>query len=715
MPLPETSPDRPRLVGADASAPARLGRRPLPQAELPGDGVALLRLLALAVFAAWIWWDASVSPGRLGALGAVLVGLLAIGLLTRAGELGPLDRARRLLLGALVAFSALNFLSMVWAAFPAAAWGGANRALVYAAAFSLFFLWPWRDRDLVLAVGLTGAVIAGSAAVTVIRLLAASSPAELLDEGRLASPTGYANGNAALWTMGALLTVPLAAGKELTPWARAPLLAGSTILAGLGVLAQSRGWLIGLPVAAVLLLLCGRGRLRLALALGIVAVSVAAVARPLDDVFARYAAGRPVGPALERGLWLLIASAGAVAAVGWGWAWLDGRFESPGRTRRLLTIGASAALALALVAATVAGVRAVGNPAGWVSEKWDEFAGGPSGETGGSRLSGSLASDRYQEWRIAAEVFAENPLLGVGTDNYAAEYLLRRDDTSSQPVHPHSTPLRMLSQLGVVGAVLFAAVAVVALVLGSRRRSAAGGLAAAAVGAALSAFAFWLVAGSFDVLWEIPALAAPALALAGLAAAPAAQASGAAVRSRPPRVVWGAVALLAASLASLVVTWASFSLMEDGRGLGATDPARAYARLDTAASLNPLTALPLVYKGLIAREAGEAEVARAAFAAALEREPDNWFASMELGLLEASEGNGEAAAEALRRAQALNPLDPLLEIALRLVSAGGIVDPALFDRLYFEGVNRESVDWLVERYFQVPPFTVAGSSTTVSP
>lgn len=707
MPLPHTSPGRSSLARGDVSRPARLGRRPLARAELQGEGVALLRLLALAIFAAWIWWDASVSPSRLGSLGAVLVGLLAIGLLTQAGELGSLDRARRLLLAALVAFTGWNFLSMVWADFPAAAWGGANRMLVYAAAFSLFVLWPWRNRDLVSAVGLVALVIAVSAGATVIRLLAAPSPAELLDEGRLAFPTGYANGNAALWTMGALLTVPLAAARELAPWARSLTLAGSTILLGLGVLAQSRGWLIGLPVAAVLLLLCGRGRLRLLLALGIVAVSVAAVARPLDDVFARYADGRALAPALERGLWFLLASAAVVAAAGWGWAWLDGRVDLAARTRRLVTIGASLALALALLAAVVVGARAVGNPASWISERWNEFAAGAGGETGGSRLSGSLASDRYQEWRIAAEAFADHPLLGLGADNYAAEYLLRRDDTSSQPVHPHSTPLRMLSQLGVVGAVLFATVIAVAIVLGIRRRGAATGLTAAAVGAALSAFAFWLVAGSFDVLWEIPALAAPALALAGLAAAPTVPADGGAERPGHSRtLIWGALAVLAAGLASLVLTWASFSFMQDGREIGATDPARAYAQLDTAANLNPLTALPFVYKGLIAREAGEPEVARAAFAKALELERDNWFAAMELGLLEASEGNREAAAEALRRARALNPLDPLLAIALRLVSAGGTVDPALFDQLYFEGLNRESVDWLVERYFQVPPFTV---------
>jgi hypothetical protein len=680
------------------------------------DRTALVRLLALPVFAAWIWWDASVSPSRLGSLGAVLVGLLAVGLVTQADELGPLDTPRRILAGGLVAFTAWSFLSVVWADFPAAAWAGANRTLVYAAAFSLFFLWPWRDRDLVLTAGLVGAVVALSAAAAVIRLLAAPSAAELLDEGRLAYPTGYANGNAALWTMGALLTIPLAAARELAPWARSLLLAGSTILVGLGVLAQSRGWLVGLPVAAILLLACGRDRLRLLLALGIVAVAAAAVARPLDEVFTRFADDRPLGPALERGLWLLLAAAAAVAAAGWGWAWLDGRVETAARTRRLVTVAVSAALVLALVGAVVVGVRAVGNPATWVSEKWDEFAAGASGETDGSRLSGSLASDRYQEWRIAAAAFADHPLVGIGADNYAAEYLLRRDDTSSQPVHPHSTPLRILSQLGVVGAVLFAVVAVVAVVLAVRRRAAATGLTATAIGAALSAFAFWLVAGSFDVLWEIPALAAPAFALAGLAAAPVAAPDEAGERPSVSRkLVWGAVAALAIALVSLVVTWASFSFMQDGREIGAADPARAYARLDTAASLNPLTALPFVYKGLIAREAGEPDVARAAFERALEREADNWFAAMELGLLEASEGNGEAALEALRRAQALNPLDPLLAIAIRLVSAGEPVDPALFDQLYFDGLNRESVDWLVERYFQVPPFTVPGSSTTVSP
>lgn len=423
-------------------------RETLALGRLAVERTALVRLLATGVFAGWIWWDASVSPSRLGSLGAVLLGLLAVGLLTQADELGALDTPRRMLAGTLVAFTAWNFLSLVWADFPAAAWGGANRTLVYAAAFFLFFLWPWRDRDLVLAVALIGLVIAASAAVTVIRLLAASSPAELLEEGRLAYPTGYANGNAALWTLGALLVLPLAAAGELVPWVRSLLLAAATLLAGLGVLAQSRGWLVGLPLAAVLLLACGRGELRLALALGIAAVAVAAVARPLDEVFTRYADGRAEGPALDRALWLLLAAAGAAAVVGFGWAWVDGRVDLAARTRRLVTIAAAAVLVLALLAAAVLGVRSVGNPGTWVSGKWDEFAAGASGETDGSRLAGSLASDRYQEWRIAAEVFADHPLLGAGSDNYAADYLLRRDDTSSQPVHPHSTPSRCSASSG---------------------------------------------------------------------------------------------------------------------------------------------------------------------------------------------------------------------------------------------------------------------------
>ncbi len=676
--------------------------------RLQVERVTLLRLLALPVFAGWIWWDASVSPSRLGSLGAVLLALLGIGLLTQADELGPLDRARRVLTAALVAFVSWNFLSLLWADFPAAAWNGSNRALVYGVAFALFFLWPWRDRELVLAVALFALVVAGSALATVARILASGDPAAFLEEGRLAFPTGYANGNAALWTLGALLTLPLAASRDLGPWVRTLALASTTLLLGLGVLTQSRGWLVGLPLALILLLLCGRNRLRLALAAGIAAISVAAVARPLDAVFERYAAGDAVGPPLERALWLLLAASAGTAAIGACWASLDRRVDLSGRAHRALTIAAAAALVLALAAGLALGVRAVGNPGAWVTDKWDEFAAGTSGETEGSRLSGSLASDRYQNWRVAVEAFEGSPVIGVGSDNYAAEYLLRRDDNRSQPIHPHSTPLRVVSQLGIVGAVLFLVLVIVALVLGIRRRATASPLVAAAAGAALSCFAFWLVAGSFDVLWEIPALAAPAFALAGLVAAPLpGDGSRAARHGRRERVATGAaVGLLALGLASLVVTWASFSFVQSGRAAGAAEPSKAYERLDLAADLNPLSALPFVYKGLIAQEAGQAAVARAAFASALEREPRNWFAALQLGLVEATEGDQEAAAAAIARAQELNPRDPLVEIAGQLVAAGGDVDPDLFNRLYLEGLNRESVDWLVERYFQVPPYTV---------
>jgi hypothetical protein len=667
---------------------------------------SLLRLSALAVLTAWIWWDASVSPSRLGSLGSALLALLALGLLTISREIGPLGRARAVLLSTLAAFVVWNFLSMAWADFPAAAWNGANRALVYGVVLALFALWPWSDRDLVLAVRLLALVVGGSALALAVRILASSSPAELIDEGRLALPTGYANGTAALWTAGVLLVLPIAARRATGPWARSLALGSATLLLGLAVLTQSRGWLVTLPIAIALLLLFGRDRLRLVLACALSAVGVLAVLSPLGSVFARYSDGEPEGAAAQRAVAFLLAAAGAVLLLGLVWTWVDRKLEDGSRARRVATV----AVAVALIGGVGAGVavawRAVDDPGAWIEAKWQDFTTGSSGELSDSRLSGSLATDRYQEWRIAAQEFADHPLLGTGADNYAAAYVLRRDDNRSLPVHPHSTPLRLLSQLGVVGTALFVAVVVSVLVLGFRRRRNADLAASAAVGAGLSVFVYWLVAGSFDVFWETPAFASIALALGGLAAAPRALGTAAAdSRERPPRTraaaaaVAGTVALLAVGLVSLVLTWSSYSFVNSGRAAGASNPQVAYARLDTAATLNPLTALPLVYKALIGIEAGDAGTAQAALRDALDREPDAWFAAGLLGLLEASEGDYESGAALIERAQQLNPRDPLLEIARRLIAAREAVDPALFLDLYLEGLNRESVDWLLERYF----------------
>src|SRR5205823_2790271 len=162
---------------------------------------------------------------------------------------------------------------------------------------------------------------------------------------------------------------------------------------------------------------------------------------------------------------------------------------------------------------------------------------------------------------------------GIGADNFAQQYLAH-GRSQETPHYPHSVELRMLTETGIVGALLATAGVGAALAAGARavRRSGAGDpLAGDVAVAALGGFAYWAVHGSFDWFWEFAGLGAAAFALLGLACslAPAqvrrvgsrARPPAAAVRrlggrGRPLAVAIGALASLAAAL-SLAAPWLS--------------------------------------------------------------------------------------------------------------------------------------------------------------
>ena len=200
-----------------------------------------------------------------------------------------------------------------------------------------------------------------------------------------------------------------------------------------------------------------------------------------------------------------------------------------------------------------------------------------------------------------------------------------------------------------------------------------------AVGAALAVFAYWLLHGSIDWFWEIPALAAPAFGLLGLAAAPTAQAARAAralgVGRRGVRTSFAAIGAAAAA-AALLALWLAASYTDAAVASWRERPRDAYSWLNRAASIDPLSATPLVVEGGIALRRNELERARRSFAEAVERQPDNWYAQLQLGLVAALEGRFEQAESRLRIARALNPQEPVVRHASKLVERREAPDPA---------------------------------------
>ncbi len=171
------------------------------------------------------------------------------------------------------------------------------------------------------------------------------------------------------------------------------------------------------------------------------------------------------------------------------------------------------------VGAAIAGGLAVshGHPFSFISRQWHGFSHQESAHAHSGSHFTDVGSGRYDFWRVSLDAFAAHPIGGLGQDNFAEYYVARRR-TSEEPAWTHSLELRLLTHTGLVGAALFAVflVAAIAAALRSRRRA---GLEAAVAGAALLPLVVWLIHGSVDWFWEIPALTGPALGFLAVAAA----------------------------------------------------------------------------------------------------------------------------------------------------------------------------------------------------
>jgi tetratricopeptide (TPR) repeat protein len=354
---------------------------------------------------------------------------------------------------------------------------------------------------------------------------------------------------------------------------------------------------------------------------------------------------------------------------------------------------------VALIGLLAGGWAAAGDPLARLRHGWDTFKSvkGYAANSSGGRLTSGLGSNRYDFFRVALDEFAAHPAVGIGADNYQLQYL-RHGRSSETPRYPHSVELRTLTETGVLGLVLGLIGLGAALAAGFRAVHASGSadpLAPDVAVAALGGFAYWLVHGSFDWFWEFAGLGALAFALLGLACslagtgvlAPRAagraegQAQPGADRSRRGRVlaIRGpamVVALCAAvaAAASLTAPWLSQLEIQNAARIWTRAPRHAYARLQDAASLNPLSDQPDLVAGSIALRYDDLALADHKFEQALARSPDDPYATLERGAIRSSRGDRPAALGLLSRALQLQPRDPLTQRALALARAGRRVD-----------------------------------------
>ncbi len=625
-------------------------------------------------------------------------------------RLRAVPRTVLIALACLALYTGLSFLSILWAGVPGDAWEGADRTLLYLLVFALFALWPRSGSSAALLLaGWTLAMI-GLAVFVFVHIDMATSLAPFFAGARLLYPAGYENAAAAMWAMVCWPALLLACARAI-PWQVRGLLAGGiVVLADLALLSQSRGSLFATPIVLTLVFLLYPGRLRAFAVLVPVAAGIAATVPTVLRVGDRLQNGGDARAAMHVATVATLAAAAAVAVVVALGAAIETRTVLTEASARWLRRGIGA-IALATLVAVLAGAWvAAGDPLARARHAWDTFKSprGYAANGSGNRLISGFGSQRYDFYRVALDEFMAHPLLGIGVDNFQQQYLAHgRSEVT--PHYPHSVELRTLVQTGIVGAVLALVGLGAALVAGARavrppparsyRGAGASGQGAASergdqlaltvAAAALAGFAYWVVHGSFDWFFEYAGLGAPAFALLGLACAlagprrtPAARVQAAVAAA--PRAIGGGpgfsrrrgFAMLAAALcalavvASLVAPWLSQLEVESAARVWTTAPRTAYAQLDDAARLNPLSDEAYVVAGSIALRYDELEHAEHEFTLALARVPADAYATLELGAIASTRGDRTAALGILERAARLDPRDRVTRKALREARAG---------------------------------------------
>ncbi len=630
----------------------------------------------------WYWG----ALATLALLGAVLVAL--------GGARPRLPRVGVIALWLFALYVAWSYLSITWAQSPGDALQGSNRALLYLLLFTLLVILPWTPQSALVAL-LTFAIGVGAIGIVLmVRLASDDRVRSLVIEGRLSAPTGYFNATAALFTIGALVCTGLATRRELPVLLRGLLLAFACAGLQLGLIVQSRGWLFTLPLVSLAAILVSSDRMRLAI-VAIVPIAGALVpVHRLLDVFQshRVTLDHAAARAGQAGLVICAVVFVLGTLLAWGQSRLRPRALSPGWRRAIGT-----ALSLTAVVGVLAAGAVVthGHPVKFVVRQWNGFS-KPEMSFSSQSHFGDVGSGRYDFWRVALDAVLAHPISGLGQDNFG-EYYDKHRRTGEEPSWTHSLEMRLLAHTGFVGFALFVGFLVAAIALALRGRRRAESLTRSVAGIALLPLVVWLLHGSVDWFWEMPALSGPALGFLGLAGALGAASSQASAIGRTEDIVRGSaprgfrsrarvlgrplalVAGAAALLAGVVVFGFSYlsvrevSLASDVRF---SNPAGALRALTRAARFDPLSSEPSRLAGTIALQNGEYGLAERRFGESIAREPGGWFAWLGAGLAASTLGDSARAHNDFKVAYSINSVQPAIRQALKRVNSTHPVTPA---------------------------------------
>jgi hypothetical protein len=617
-------------------------------------------------------------PGPVALAATVLAVVLVVRLTAGARAWGAVSGGYVAGAAALALFAGWALLSGTWSDAPARALVEYDRALLYLLGFVVVGSLGRTPQRLRWALrGLAFAAFAVCLCALVTRLAPdvwAISPEVSVD--RLSYPLGYWNALGLLAAIGIVVAFALTCDDREHPVVRVLGAVALPVLGPVLLLTFSRGSIAAGAAGVLVLLVAGRPR---ALATGaLVAVPAVAVAvmsaygadlLASEDPTTAAAAAQGHHVALVVAVCALLAGAARAALLP-----VDRRLTALRAPAVLRRPAVRAAIAAGLAAAVVLVALAAGAP-DKVQRQYDRFVQGDriSHATTAdirNRLTNPGNNGRIDQWRVALDAFSAERLHGRGAGTYALDWDRDRPE-AYQVEDAHSLYVEVLGELGVVGFLLV--VAALLLVLGgfaARSRGPDRVVGAALLGAGVA----WALHAGVDWDWEMPAITFWLFAVGGLAlAAPADAQAGRAV---PPlgRIV------LALGCLVLALVPARLYLSEGPL----RDSARAFARGDCATAvdraLDSTSALgvrpePFVLLGYCDVRLGQSELAVRALTNAVRKDPGNWEGHYGLALVRAAAGRDPRAE--LRIAQRLNPLEPLVFRAQRLLATN---DPQAWKR-----------------------------------
>ena len=588
--------------------------------------------------------------------GPICVALAAVVVASAVATPGRPRVVPALAVGGLVALWLWSWLSSSWGESADEALVTAGRWALYAALLTALLLTMRSrfDRWLPLAAATAGVIAV--ALYVLIRMLEGDA-AELFTAGRLVEPLGYVNGQAGYFLLAFWPCVALAEQS------RSKLLAGvgaagAVIVGALLVLSQSRGVIPAVAASGALVLAAVPGRPRRVWVLCAVGLGLLAISQPLLDVYRDTEGRLAPDPALveEAARVTLIAA----AVVGAGWAALQALFDGLERTgssvRAALRRGEAVLAGAVVVVVIVGAIVAVGDAADKVREQYDDFVNLQLNDRTDTRfLSGG--GNRYDYWRVAWLEFKDAPLRGQGAGNYDRLYFTERR-TSEDIRQPHSLPLQVLAELGLVGALALLAFigAVFAGLWRQTRRAKDSAVQRAVAVAAGGAFVAWLAHTSVDWLHNLPGVTGIALCAAAALVAPWSSGGGSR-RITSLRIVAVAAACVAAIAAAYSVGRLAIAdqYRVDARDQLRSDPVEALRLANQSLAFNDQSLPALYVKGAAYARLGRYRAARGAILQATRLEPHDHLPWALLGDLAVRRGDFATARRAYRRASELNP------------------------------------------------------------